>query len=95
MVWLMVAGIGRAAHDRPWSGGVMLGFAVWVKLLPLMGVAYLLLKRKWLAAGIALVWAAVVNLCCACPRSDGSGHGNYTSSGGKTKRREQRTDSWT
>ena len=74
----------------------MLGFAVWVKLLPLMGVAYLLLKRKWLAAGIALVWAAVVNLCsCACPRSDGSGHGNYTSSGGKTKRREQRTDSWT
>ncbi|MGO8751315.1 MAG: glycosyltransferase family 87 protein [Thermoguttaceae bacterium] len=67
MVWLMVAGLGRAARGRPWSGGLLLGMAVWVKLLPLMGVGYLVLKRKWLAAGVALGSAVAINLVLSAP----------------------------
>jgi len=46
MLWLMVAGLGRASRGQPWSGGVLLGLASWLKLLPLLGVGYLVLKRK-------------------------------------------------
>jgi hypothetical protein len=62
MVWFMVAGLGRVSHDKPWSGGIMLGLAVWVKLLPLIGVAYLLLKRKWLPAVVAMLTVLMVDL---------------------------------
>lgn len=61
MVWLMVAGLGRVAQGRAWSGGAMLGLAVWVKLLPLMGVGYLVLKRKWLPAAVAMATLLVVD----------------------------------
>ena len=67
MVWLMVAGLGRAARGRPWSGGLLLGLAVWVKLLPLLGVGYLVLKRKWLAVGVALGSAVAINLVLSVP----------------------------
>ena len=67
MVWLMVAGLGRSVRDRPWTGGLLLGLAVWVKLLPLLGVGYLVLKRKWLAAGVALGSAVAVNLILSVP----------------------------
>ena len=62
MVWLMVAGLGRVSEGRSWSGGLMLGLAVWVKLLPLLGVGYLVLKRKWLPAVVAVVAAIVVDM---------------------------------
>jgi len=62
MVWWMVAGLGRISRDRPWSGGLMLGLAIWVKLLPLVGVGYLLLKRKWLPAALAVAAALAVDL---------------------------------
>ena len=62
MVWWMVAGLGRVSRRRPWSGGLMLGMAVWIKLLPLVGVGYLLLKRKWLPAVLALATAVVIDL---------------------------------
>lgn len=67
MVWLMVAGLGRVSQGRQWSGGLMLGLAVWVKLLPLMGVAYLVWKRKWLPAVVAMATVAFVDitLCLA------------------------------
>lgn len=61
MVWLMVAGLGRVSQGRSWSGGAMLGLAVWVKLLPLMGVGYLVLKRKWLPAVVALATLVLVD----------------------------------
>lgn len=67
MVWLLVAGLGRAAHGRPWSGGLLLGLAIWVKLLPLLGVGYLIWKRKWLPAGVALASAIAVNLALSAP----------------------------
>lgn len=62
MVWLMVAGLGRISRDKPWSGAMLLGLGVWIKLLPMLGVGYLLLKRKWLPAALALVTALVVDL---------------------------------
>jgi hypothetical protein len=62
MVWFMVAGLGRVSQNRPWSGGLLLGLAVWIKLLPLVGVGYLLLKRKWLPAVVAILAALVVDL---------------------------------
>jgi hypothetical protein len=62
MVWWMAAGLGRVSRGRSWSGGVLLGLAVWIKLLPLLGVGYLLLKRKWLPAAVALVTALLVDL---------------------------------
>ena len=62
MVWFMVAGLGRIAQNKPWSGGILMGLAVWVKLLPLLGIAYLLLKRKWLPVIVAGVTVVVVDL---------------------------------
>lgn len=62
MVWWMTAGLGRIRRNRPWSGGLLLGLAIWIKLLPLLAVGYLLLKRKWLPAALALAVAVVVDL---------------------------------
>ena len=62
MVWWMVSGLGRISRGRCWSGGALLGLAIWIKLLPLVGVGYLLLKRKWLPAVVALATAIAVDL---------------------------------
>jgi hypothetical protein len=62
MVWFMVAGLGRISRNKPWSGGMVLGLAVWVKLLPLAAVGYLILKRKWLPAAVTLATALLVDL---------------------------------
>jgi len=62
MVWLMVVGLGRVSQGRPWSGGIVLGLAVWIKLLPALGVGYLVLKRKWLPAAVAVAAALIVDL---------------------------------
>lgn len=67
MVWWMVAGLGRASQGKDWSGGAVLGLAVWIKLLPLLGVAYLVLKRKWRAAAVAVGCAVVVDILLAVP----------------------------
>jgi hypothetical protein len=58
MLWLLVAGVARCLSGRTRSGAVLLGLAVWLKLLPLLGVGYLLLKRKWRGAVLALLVAA-------------------------------------
>lgn len=62
MLWLMLAGLHRASRDQAWLGGLLLGVAVWVKLLPIAGVGYLLLKRKWLPAVIAVATVLVVDV---------------------------------
>jgi len=62
MVWFMVAGLGRIAQNRNWSGGGLLGLAIWIKLLPLLGVALLLWKRKWLPAAVALACMLLVDV---------------------------------
>jgi len=62
MVWLTLAGLGRVARGKCWSGGLLLGLAVWIKLLPAVGVAYLVLKRKWLPAAMAVATLLAVDL---------------------------------
>ena len=47
MVWFMVAGLWRISRGKDLSGGILLGLAAWMKLLPLLGVGYLVLKRRW------------------------------------------------
>ncbi len=61
MVWLMSAGLAAASRNRCYKGGLLLGAAVWLKLLPIVGVGYLVLKRKWLAAGVAVVFAMLLD----------------------------------
>ncbi len=67
MVWLMVEGLGRAARGQDVRGGALLGVAVWVKLLPMLGVGYLALKRKWTAAGVALIVALIIDAGLSVP----------------------------
>ena len=62
MLWLMVAGLGRALRGRQWSGGVLLGVAVWLKILPGLGTFYLLFKRRWQAAAASVLVAAAMDV---------------------------------
>jgi hypothetical protein len=62
MVWLMVAGLSRVSRGRCWSGGFLLGTAAWLKLLPALGIGYLLLKRKWLPAAIAMASVVILDV---------------------------------
>jgi hypothetical protein len=62
MVWWMVAALGRISRGRCWSGGALLGLAVWIKLLPLLGVGYLVWKRQWKPAGIAITCALALDI---------------------------------
>lgn len=62
MLVLMLAGVARAVRGRTVSGTILLGLAVWLKLLPVVGVGYLLLKRRWTAAVGALVLAGLLNI---------------------------------
>ena len=61
MIWLMVAGLAHASRDRHWKGGALLGLAIWLKLLPVMGAGYLLLKGKWRPAVIAILLAVAID----------------------------------
>jgi hypothetical protein len=54
MVWLMILGLDRAFRNEEVSGGILLGTAAWLKLLPMLGIAFLVYHRKWKAALIAL-----------------------------------------
>ncbi len=62
MVWFMVAGLLRVRAGKEWSGGVLLGLAVWMKLLPLLGVGYLIIKRKWRPAIVAVGCALAIDV---------------------------------
>ena len=53
MVWLLVLGLDRACRGEETSGGILLGAAAWLKLLPLLGIAFLLYQRRWKGALIA------------------------------------------
>jgi alpha-1,2-mannosyltransferase len=62
VVLLTVAGLTNAWHGRAVRGGLLLGIGVWLKLLPIVGVGYLLLKRKWLAAGVAVLCVLTIDV---------------------------------
>ena len=54
MLWLMILGLDRACRGEERSGGVLLGAAAWLKLLPMLGIGFLLYQRKWKGALIAM-----------------------------------------
>ena len=62
MLWWMISGMGRVLRGKPWSGAILLGLAIWIKLLPALGAAYLLYKRRWREALLAAMVAGAVDL---------------------------------
>ncbi len=62
MLWLMVAGLGQAMAGRRARAAVLLGVAIWLKLLPLLGAVYLAMKRRWAAAIGSVVVAVVLDV---------------------------------
>ena len=62
MVWLMILGLDRACRGQEISGGVLLGMGAWLKLLPLLGIGFLLYQRKWKGALIALATVVVLDV---------------------------------
>ncbi len=71
MLWWMLEGLGRVSRGRDLSGGLFLGLAIWLKLLPLLGVGYLVLKRKWIAAIAAVACFVVIDAGLSIPAYGG------------------------
>lgn len=61
---LVLAGLTWDARGRPRLGGAALGLAIALRVMPAVFLPYLVWKRRWHAAGIAVVVAA---LCTALP----------------------------
>jgi len=62
MVWLMILGLDRACRGEELSGGILLGTAAWLKLLPMLGIGFLLYQRKWKGALIAMATVLVLDV---------------------------------
>jgi hypothetical protein len=62
MIWLMLLGVDRACRGQSISGGILLGTAAWLKLLPMLGIGFLVFHRRWKAAGIALATVAALEI---------------------------------
>jgi len=62
MVWLMILGLDRACRGQQTSGGILLGMGAGLKLLPLLGIGFLLYQRKWKGAVIAMATVVVVDV---------------------------------
>ncbi len=78
MLWLMLEGLARGLAGRHGSAALLLGLAIWLKLLPLLGAGYLLLKRRWAAAvgAVAVALAVDAGLSAAAygPRAAWAAH---------------------
>jgi alpha-1,2-mannosyltransferase len=61
MLWLMVAGLSAVATGRWCRGGLLLGLAIWIKLLPVLAAGYLLWKRQWRPALLAVLTAVTLD----------------------------------
>ncbi len=59
-VFLMVAALLLAEHDRPVAAGLLLAYAASVKVTPGLLVVYWLLTRRWKAALSTLAWSAAL-----------------------------------
>ena len=62
MIWLMILGLDRACRGQQTTGGILLGTGAWLKLLPLLGVGFLLYQRKWKAALVATTTVLVLDV---------------------------------
>jgi alpha-1,2-mannosyltransferase len=67
MLWLMIAGILRAVRGGIWTGGLLLGLATWLKLLPIFGIGYLIWLRKWKSATVAVLTVLVIDAALSLP----------------------------
>jgi hypothetical protein len=67
MLWLMIVGMWHAIHGRRWQGGLLLGFATWLKLLPVIGIGYLLWRKQWQAAAVATVTCLAIDAGLSLP----------------------------
>jgi hypothetical protein len=67
MVYWLFAGLSRVSLGKWKSGAVLLGLAVWIKLLPGLAVAYLFWKGKWKPALLAAATTVLIHggLCLA------------------------------
>ena len=78
MLWLMIAGLFDAIEGRWCRGGLLLGLAIWIKLLPGLAAGYLLLKRRWrpalLAVGSALAIDAALSVAAFGPSTAWAEH---------------------
>jgi len=61
MVWLMILGLERACRGQQTTGGILLGMGAWLKLLPMLGIGFLLYQRKWKGALIAMATVVVLD----------------------------------
>ena len=62
MVWLMVLGLDRACRGEETTGGILLGTSAWLKLLPLLGIGFLLYQRRWKGAVVAFATVVVLDV---------------------------------
>ena len=67
MLWLMIAGTLRAVRGSNWTGGILLGTATWLKLLPVLGIGYLVWQRKWKPAALALLTVVAIDTALSLP----------------------------
>src|SRR5208282_2635900 len=58
----MIMGLDRACRGQETCGGILLGTAAWLKLLPMLGIAFLLYQRKWKGALIAMATVFVLEV---------------------------------
>ncbi len=82
MVWLMILGLDRALSGKEGTGGLLLGTAAWLKLLPLLGVGFLLYQRRWKGAVIALATVIVLDVGLSVAAYGPAALGENTCSGG-------------
>ena len=97
MVWLMVAGLAAVAGGQWRRGGLLLGLSIWVKLLPVLGIGYLILKRRWRPAALAVltvvVLDVVLSLAAYGPREAWSEHAKWWHDEGSGAAARQLTES--
>src|SRR5208282_4806319 len=58
----MIMGLDRACRGQETSGGILLGTAAWLKLLPMLGIGFLLYQRRWKGALIAIATVFVLDV---------------------------------
>ncbi|MBI2299977.1 MAG: DUF2029 domain-containing protein [Armatimonadetes bacterium] len=79
MVYAVLAGLNRVAEGRELRGGLLLGLAGWLKLLPLLAVPYLLVKRRPRPALVAVGVVLLLNVALSGLAYGPAGAGQATS----------------
>ena len=62
---LVLQGLAWQGRDRPVAGGLLIGLATAIRVMPLVFLPYLVVRRRWKAAGIAVATTALLTLAPA------------------------------